>query len=764
VAHGGKALPASSSSPPLAPAPPMSPPWAAAMAHLSCRTLDLALSFGEERDSKVDTGNGGESMRSSAPSPNSAAAFASLLSSPKEGGNTQRSVSFSGLAEEEEEGGGGRLSESEGLHQPRQKGRGKLLPSPFMLPGGFHATCLHLGAPSSLGKGEQALHRLPPAFAIFRIRRPLALADLNSGGEVGNHAHPTPPPPGDLGSCGGGADGGLVVCFGSGSGCGGAEGNPDWLNALFEGKDQVSTFESECQALFEHQDLDEEEEEAVATSLALTVAAKELTGVKLHRGWLQNLLAVLPTLLPALAAQLKLASRADPLGSTRVWCAGHGVGGAYAQLLQLVLLGARYGQGALSTSQEGTTLGGAVSRAPRLQGAVGKSPSPGKAAASRAHGQIQGQVSCVVFGSPQVVASDPCGRVRALLLDGSGGSRLQCFVFGHDLVPRVLASPPKNPVLLSSHEQVQLRRIEHYCPRFRELIEVDGQRYLPLGDYFFLHPCLGYLSTQPLSVHEASPGSAEGDQPQGAHPQGAQLQGAQPQGQRGVLLRRLDMSWAVLPIAWQLHDPSSAYADGTRLSAGLSPPGTLPPPASSASTSPQQQKHLAAAVERKRSDSKHAEGPSKASSFTSSPAAAASAKRQTAATAKRVGWSSHEEAMSAAGGDFLPPRSGREEEEEEEEEEEKEGLSGGAGRRGQEQRKEDGDGDGEEATKRSLGVSVNHLLEFLTTAKLSHHELNLRAEGYEEVDDLDDAEDSDLLKCGLKKPEIRRLRRYLDEG
>jgi len=59
---------------------------------------------------------------------------------------------------------------------------------------------------------------------------------------------------------------------------------------------------------------------------------------------------------------------------------------------------------------------------------------------------------------------------------------------------------------------------------------------------------------------------------------------------------------------------------------------------------------------------------------------------------------------------------------------------------------------------------VNHLLQFLTTAKLSHHELNLRAEGYEEVDDLDDAEDSDLLKCGLKKPEIRRLRRYLDEG
>jgi len=35
---------------------------------------------------------------------------------------------------------------------------------------------------------------------------------------------------------------------------------------------------------------------------------------------------------------------------------------------------------------------------------------------------------------------------------------------------------------------------------------------------------------------------------------------------------------------------------------------------------------------------------------------------------------------------------------------------------------------------------------------------------YEEVDDLGDADDDDLIKCGLKKPEIRRLRRYMSEA
>ena len=35
---------------------------------------------------------------------------------------------------------------------------------------------------------------------------------------------------------------------------------------------------------------------------------------------------------------------------------------------------------------------------------------------------------------------------------------------------------------------------------------------------------------------------------------------------------------------------------------------------------------------------------------------------------------------------------------------------------------------------------------------------------YEEVADLGEADDDDLAKCGLKKPEIRRLRRYMAEA
>lgn len=59
--------------------------------------------------------------------------------------------------------------------------------------------------------------------------------------------------------------------------------------------------------------------------------------------------------------------------------------------------------------------------------------------------------------------------------------------------------------------------------------------------------------------------------------------------------------------------------------------------------------------------------------------------------------------------------------------------------------------------------SASNLTVFLALAKLSQHEATLREEGYEEVDDLADADDSDLLRAGFKKPEIRRLRRYLSE-
>lgn len=53
---------------------------------------------------------------------------------------------------------------------------------------------------------------------------------------------------------------------------------------------------------------------------------------------------------------------------------------------------------------------------------------------------------------------------------------------------------------------------------------------------------------------------------------------------------------------------------------------------------------------------------------------------------------------------------------------------------------------------------------FLTSAKLSAHMTSMKAAGYEEVFDLDEAEDSDLLELGLKKPEVKRLRRYLQKN
>jgi hypothetical protein len=51
---------------------------------------------------------------------------------------------------------------------------------------------------------------------------------------------------------------------------------------------------------------------------------------------------------------------------------------------------------------------------------------------------------------------------------------------------------------------------------------------------------------------------------------------------------------------------------------------------------------------------------------------------------------------------------------------------------------------------------------FLERALLTEHASGLQREGFREAADLRDAEDDDLVSAGLKKPEIRRLRRYLD--
>jgi hypothetical protein len=54
------------------------------------------------------------------------------------------------------------------------------------------------------------------------------------------------------------------------------------------------------------------------------------------------------------------------------------------------------------------------------------------------------------------------------------------------------------------------------------------------------------------------------------------------------------------------------------------------------------------------------------------------------------------------------------------------------------------------------------LAAFLADAQLERHAALLAAEGYAGVADLADAEDEDLSALGLKKPEVKRLRKALD--
>ena len=61
-------------------------------------------------------------------------------------------------------------------------------------------------------------------------------------------------------------------------------------------------------------------------------------------------------------------------------------------------------------------------------------------------------------------------------------------------------------------------------------------------------------------------------------------------------------------------------------------------------------------------------------------------------------------------------------------------------------------------------LEQSSLEDFLEGAKLLPHQQRLKDEGYEEIADLDEAEDNDLLELGLKKVELKRLRRYLDKA
>ena len=59
---------------------------------------------------------------------------------------------------------------------------------------------------------------------------------------------------------------------------------------------------------------------------------------------------------------------------------------------------------------------------------------------------------------------------------------------------------------------------------------------------------------------------------------------------------------------------------------------------------------------------------------------------------------------------------------------------------------------------------VGELTELLTAAKLLKHAAAIEKAGYAEPDDLRAAEDEDLLEVGIRKPEIKRLRKYLSDA
>jgi hypothetical protein len=62
----------------------------------------------------------------------------------------------------------------------------------------------------------------------------------------------------------------------------------------------------------------------------------------------------------------------------------------------------------------------------------------------------------------------------------------------------------------------------------------------------------------------------------------------------------------------------------------------------------------------------------------------------------------------------------------------------------------------------SSSSSSSQFAAFLVRALCSEHGAGLQREGFREAADLRDADDDDLFAAGLKKPEIRRLRRYLE--
>jgi hypothetical protein len=275
---------------------------------------------------------------------------------------------------------------------------------------------------------------------------------------------------------------------------------------------------------------------------------------------------------------------------------------------------------------------------------------------------------------------------------------------------------------------------------------------LPLGAYVFLQPAAGSGDGGAASEAGAAgePGAAAAVAAEVLVSRPLEQWSVEPQqsaaGAR--LLRRLAVEWSVLPLAPRLHDGRASYAHALRVACGLDAPPRhlpathLPPPDLWATRRPPRQEpppQQQQQQQQQRRSAPAAVSPTSGSSTSSRGSTSSS------------GGGSHKGTPPAAS--FPTPSSAGQ-------------LyrttvgSGGSFSEREQRQAHDRAADDDDA---ETEASANNLAVFLALAKLSQHEATLRLEGYEEVDDLADADDEDLLRAGLKKPEIRRLRRYLSE-
>ena len=354
------------------------------------------------------------------------------------------------------------------------------------------------------------------------------------------------------------------------------------------------------------------------------------------------------------------------------------------------------------------------------------------------------------------------------------------------------------------------------------LCDNSDSSYLPLGNYYFIHPSLG-LHGQPLSTKSIYNDLNDSN----AHSE-TNIFGLNKE--RSRLLRRLDVSWAVLPLFTQLHDVRASYCSSLRAAAGLSPQhpdmydsqyygrfseihsndpyssalaaAVISATASSSngwtSTSPFM---IAQREERRKSQQQRMKlhGEKVVRQKESQIEARSFKDKKGQSYDEEVGhyeidkWQGFQQPsketktmprlVSRRANSFHDRGNGtvsiRTEEQnsrslahdsnraEENMQRSRDRQQESPTKIEQEQSMHDSRGSAKKSTEVEEELvdgeddKSEELTAFLALAKLSHVEDRLREEGYEEVDDFTEANDKDLAECGLKKPEIKRLRRYL---